>query len=90
MILGRHCGIGRSGLAAGRLEGGGGQEPIGHRHQFVQAAMEAIGGHGILEQTPDALDRIVLMRRVFGQPQQANPRVLGPRQPTGGPGARRA
>src|SRR5260370_22162902 len=43
--------------------------PGGH-HQNRNRALQPVGGHGILHQAPDALDGILLMGGVGGQPQE--------------------
>src|SRR3954447_8917508 len=63
------------------LEGGGGEEAIGFGNQQVDAAVQAVGGDGILHQAPDPLDRVVLVSAVLRQPEEPEPGVLRPGEP---------
>src|SRR3954471_21394844 len=65
----------------GSWEGGGGEEALRRRHQLVDAAVQPVGRDRVLEQAPDTLDRIMLMRAVFGQPQDAEAGLGRVRQP---------
>src|SRR5689334_12533505 len=56
--------------------GRGGEEARGRGEQFVDAAMEPVGRDGVLEQPPDPLDRIVLVRAVLGQPRNTKARMV--------------
>src|SRR5690349_6762606 len=65
-LLPSRRGGGAAGCGSG--EGGRGEEALRRRHQLVDAPVQPVGRDRVLEQAPDPLDRIVLMRTIFGQP----------------------
>jgi hypothetical protein len=54
-----------------------GQEIPGRLDQCVHTARRTIGGDGGLHQPSNALDRIVLMRGILGQPQRRHAGLVG-------------
>src|SRR5678809_14907 len=63
------------------LEGGRGEESVSFLDEEVDAAVQAVGGDGILHQTPDPLDGIVLVSAVLRQPEEAEAGMVGPSPP---------
>src|SRR4051812_49994302 len=86
MVLGGPCDgvvgdVGGSRQRMRGLEGGRGEEAVGFLDEEVDAAVQAVGGHGVLHQAPDALDGIVLVGAVLPEPEEVEARMLGPSTP---------
>ncbi len=54
------------------------EEPAGYGDEFLDAAGQAIGGHGVLHQAPEALDRVGVVGRVLRPPEHMHARIGRP------------